>query len=107
MAMHMKIPWLARPVLLLLACLLALSAAGTVLLSQPWCTPRDTRETEYFFGRVVTECAFDALSVACGSGLNAGSIEQRYSPAGRWVLWGIGVLAALIYMACGASVICG
>ena len=99
-------PQMQRPVLLLLICLLVLSASGTYVLCQPWCTPRDARETEYFLGRVAAECAFDAISATCGCGLNAGSIEQRYSPAGRWVLWSVGVLGALTYLACGAGVIC-
>lgn len=94
-----------HPVVALLVALLLLSASGAAFLCQPWCAPRDARETEYFLARAVAESMFDAVSAACGCGLAAGSFEKRYSPAGLWVLWSVGVLGAAAYLLCGAAVV--
>jgi len=78
--------------------LLAMMCAGAVVLYQPACTPRDEREQRFFACRIAWECTFDALSAACGAGLLTRDIRDGYSPAGRWVLWTLGELGALLYL---------
>jgi Trk-type K+ transport system membrane component len=104
-SIYFRMRRMKHPVAALLVALLLLGAGGAALLCQPWCAPRDARETEYFLARAVAESAFDALSAACGCGLASGPLEKRYSPAGLWVLWSVGVLGAIAYLLCGSAVL--
>lgn len=87
-----------RGALYFLGVLFVLIAGGAAWLAQPICSPRDARDQQYFQARQIAECVFDATSAVCGVGLLSGPLEGRYSPTGRWSLWGLGVAGAIAYL---------
>jgi len=87
-----------RSDIVLLLGLLLLAAAAAAILAQPACTSLDARELEYFRTRRLWQCAFDALSAACGVGLLTSDLRADYTDVGRWVLLGAGFLGALLYV---------
>lgn len=92
-----------RPHVWLATALLALAACGTVVLSLPASlTDRSERTWSYFLGRHLLAAGFDSLSVACGAGLLTRDISKDYSTTGRWTLWTLGHLGALLYLAAAA-----
>ncbi len=89
-----------RPHVQLAAGLLVLALGGTAALWLPAClADRSERDWKYFLGRQLLQAGFDSLSVACGAGLLTRDISRDYSPAGRWTLWALGHLGALLYLA--------
>lgn len=72
---------------------------GTILLVQPQFSAPSERDAQYFLARRIAESAFDAASAACGCGLLAGPMKERYTPAGCWMLWAIGVVGAVANLA--------
>jgi hypothetical protein len=81
-----------------LIAVLVVAGGGAVLLAQPVCTPVDDRAAEYYWAYAYWRCAFDALSAACGVGLLLRDFATEYSPIGRWVLTGIGLAGAALYI---------
>lgn len=89
---------LRRPAVWFPLALLLLAGAGAALLAQPACTPLTDRAAEYFLGYEYARCGFDALSAACGAGLLTRELGRDYTPVGRWVLTGVGLAGALLWL---------
>lgn len=87
-----------RPIWLLLAALLLISAGGAVALSQPACAPISDEQFRWFWGRHYWQAAFDALSATCGVGMLTRAGEAGYTQTGRWVLLLLGQLGAAAYL---------
>ncbi|MEP0848695.1 MAG: hypothetical protein HRF50_17960 [Phycisphaerae bacterium] len=68
------------------------------MLAQPACTALSERDQQFFYARHLWQCAFDALSAACGAGLLTSDFRQDYTDLGRGVLTLIGLLGALAYL---------
>jgi hypothetical protein len=79
------------------ALLLTLALLGGVALALPACTIRDARDVMHFGPRHYWECGFDALSVACGSGLLVRDVGI-YTPIGRWVLVIVTMLGTSLHL---------
>ncbi len=88
---------LKQPDLWFLVALLVITAAGAVLLAQTGAVDPDARHLSYF--RHYWQAAFDALSAACGVGMLTYSFYEDYTPLGRWILTGLGVAGALLFVA--------
>lgn len=88
-----------RPHAWLTLALLALAAAGAFALRQPWAVATDAYTLRTYWAREYWEAAFDALSAACGVGLLQTDLYETYTPAGRWVLTGLGLVGAALFVA--------
>ncbi len=75
--------------------LLILTALGATLLTQQWCVELSERERVAYGARPVWQAWFDSLSVTCGVGLLT---YENYTYAGRWVLLGLGIAGAVLYL---------
>ena len=78
--------------------LLVLTAGGALLLAHPAVTSIDARDLDVFWSRHYWMSAFNAVSAACGVGLLHGDIDAGFSEMGRWVLTGIGLGGAVLYL---------
>ncbi len=85
--------------------LFLLVAIGATLLYQPLFSQTSDRDAQYFLARKAAEAVFDACSAVCGSGLLAGPLDARYTEAGRWTLWAVGLAGALAYLAFATRVV--
>lgn len=92
-----------RPEVWFTLSLLASAGVGAVVLAQPACLPIEAEQFRWFWARHYWQCAFDALSAVCGVGLLAHDLTNDYTPAGRWVLWGLGQVGALLFLTAAAS----
>ncbi|MEM0914025.1 MAG: hypothetical protein AAGK09_05375 [Planctomycetota bacterium] len=78
--------------------LAAIVCAGAWLMASPWATPAgDTADA--------WERAFTAVSAACGSGLAWRDPATRWTPAGQWLLMGVGQAGWLWTVAFGAGLL--
>jgi Trk-type K+ transport system membrane component len=80
-----------------LAALLAVTALGAVLLARTGAVDADARHLSY--ARHHWQAVFDALSASCGVGLLTYGFQEDYTPLGRWILTGLGVAGALLFVA--------
>ncbi len=88
---------LKQPDLWFLAALLLLTVAGTILLTQTQAIDPEARHLTYH--RHYWQVTFDALSATCGVGLLTYGFQDDYTPLGRWILTGLGVLGAALFIA--------
>lgn len=90
--------WLARPELWLLVALLAVAGAGSHFLKQDAFVRLSERDRVAYGQRPVWQARFDALSATCGVGLLSYRLNEDYTPAGRWLLAGLGLVGAGLYL---------
>ncbi len=81
--------------------LLALTVGGARLLVRPSATDDEVRRLNY--DRHPWQATFDALSATCGVGLLGYDFLEDYTDQGRWILSGLGVAGALLYVAAVTS----
>lgn len=79
--------------------LAGLTAGGSLLLYPDACLRLSERNRYSYGERPRWQAAFDALSAAAGVGLLTYSLEKDYTPLGGWVLTGLGVAGAALYLA--------
>ena len=91
--------WLSRPDVWFILAVLVLTAGGALLLDSRACKTLDEREWEYYTKMNAWRATFDAASATCGVGLLMHDLEEEYTPRGRWVLTGLGVVGALLFLA--------
>lgn len=89
---------LGQPQWWLPAALLLLAAVGALLIIATGAAEVSDRDRSAYGHRFVWQSAFDALSTACGCGLLTYDSEEDYTPGGRWLLLGIGVVGATLYL---------
>jgi len=88
---------LRQPDLWFLVALLLVTAGGAIVLSQSGATWPESRHLSY--SRHYWQAAFDALSACCGVGLLSYGFQEDYTPQGCWILTGLGVFGALLFLA--------
>lgn len=81
------------------AALLALTVAGNSLLLRGGCLELGLRDRTSYGDRPAWQAGFDALSATCGVGLLSYDLEGQYTARGRWLLVGLGVAGAVLYLA--------
>lgn len=91
--------WLRRPELWFPVALLIVSGVGGRLLGTESCVHLSERDRSAYGQRPYWQASFDALSATCGVGLLTYRLDQDYTPAGRWVLAGLGLAGAVLYLA--------
>ena len=91
--------FLRRPGVWFPLAIAVLTALGSEPLRDDRCVHLSERDRGSYGLRPVWQARFDALSAVCGAGLLTYSIEDDYTPAGRWVLTGLGVAGAALYLA--------
>lgn len=91
--------WWLPPALVLLA------GIGGGLLARPECVALSERDRTAYGARPRWVAHFDALSATCGAGLLLHDLEEDYTPPGRWLLAGLGVAGAALYLAAGRQLI--
>ncbi|MFH1745463.1 MAG: hypothetical protein ABIG44_00300 [Planctomycetota bacterium] len=94
-----------RPDIWLIAALLVVSVVGGVVLNTQTCKELDEREWTYFGRMNIWRSTFDALSATCGVGLLLYDVDDEYTPTGRWVLTGLGIAGALLFLAAARGAI--
>ena len=85
------------PDLWLLVALLALTVGGAVALNHVESVDPETKRLSYY--RHYWQTVFDSLSASCGVGLLTYDFKDDYAPAGRWILTGLGVAGAWLFLA--------
>ncbi|MEM9295288.1 MAG: hypothetical protein AAGA57_05755 [Planctomycetota bacterium] len=85
-------------VLVYAAGLAVIVCAGAWLMASPWATPAGDAADAW-------ERAFTAVSAACGSGLAWRDPATRWTPAGQWLLMGVGQAGWLWTVAFGAGLL--
>jgi len=93
--------WLKRPDVWFLLAVLALAAGGAALVNNRTCRNLDEREWRWFTAMNGWQAAFDSLSAACGVGLLTSNLDEEYTVTGKWLLTGLGVAGAGLYLAAG------
>jgi hypothetical protein len=87
-----------------------LAVLGAVLLQLPGAVEVSGRDRVAYGALTVWQAGFDSLSAACGCGLLTRDLDDDYGAPGRWLLLGIGVGGAVLFMAAGwqtARRLCG
>lgn len=92
-----------RPDRWALLALALLAAGGTVALHLLNGLVLEAREAQYFQAYAVCRSVVDCVSAVCGVGLLLGDWGATYSPLGRWILTGLSVAGAAIYVAAFAA----
>ena len=90
--------WLTAPHVWFPAVVLVLAGAGSGLLSSERCVYLSERDRTAYGERPAWQAGFDALSATCGVGLLTYRLDQDYTPAGRWVLAGLGMSGAIVFL---------
>jgi len=85
--------------------LLVASQYGARWLQNPQCLALSERDRGSYGELPVWKANFDALSAVCGVGLLTNDLKDDYTPTGRWVLAGLGVAGALLYLAAARQVL--
>ncbi len=88
-----------HPALWLPLALAGLTAGGSLLLYPDACLRLSERDRHSYGERPRWQTAFDVLSAAAGVGLLTYNLEKDYTPLGGWVLTGLGVAGAALYLA--------
>ena len=93
---------LKQPELWFLAALLLLTTVGAVLLTHTRAIEPESRHLAY--NRHHWQVAFDALSAGSGVGMLTYDFQDDYTTAGRWILTGLGVLGAALFIAAATHI---
>lgn len=96
--------WLRRTELWLPIALLVVAGSGSRLLLSDRSILLSERDRHSYGERPAWQACFDAVSATCGVGLLTYRLEEDYTPAGRWVLAGLGVVGAVLFLAAARSV---
>lgn len=90
--------WLRRPAVWFPLLLLLFAAGGSELLRNDQYVHLSERDRGAYGLRPAWQARFDALSATCGVGLLTYRLDEDYTALGRWVLAGLGVVGALLYL---------
>ena len=80
----------------LLIALLVLTIGGAVALNRAASVDPETKRLSYY--RHYWQTVFDSLSATCGVGLLTYDFKDDYTPTGRWILTGLGVAGAVLFL---------
>ena len=90
---------LGRPGFWFPVALLVVTGLGSSALQSERCVHLSERDRTSYGTMPVWRARFDALSATCGVGLLLYDLKVDYTPTGRWVLAGLGLVGALLYVA--------
>ena len=85
--------------------LLVVAALGSAALQSEHCRHLSERDRTSYGMMPVWRARFDAMSATCGVGLMLYDLQADYTPTGRWVLVGLGLAGALLYLTAARQVI--
>lgn len=94
---------LKRPDVWFLLAVGLLAVGGALLLHSRACLDLTERDWRWFTKQYTWRTAFDALSATCGVGLLACELNEYYTPTGRWLLTGLGLAGASLYLAASVA----
>lgn len=95
---RLKTPYVWLPL-----ALAPLAALGALALNTRACKSLDERDWTGYGRMNAWQSAFDACSAVCGVGWLTYDVDDEYTALGRWVLTGLGVAGAALFLAAAAA----